>query len=189
MIHCPDPAAGCCTVAFRSIPTANRIQRRHQPHGPDGRERAAWIGVHVGGVGTFVPDLCEIEIHSIGQFLRPLVDDIGLLPLNDFLEQSGWDRRIVASRLAPWSKTDPRTGRRIVTASRKTCIRSPSPTARTCSTRRESIRGKPGRGAGSRDSAWHFRIIGRRTAGPIAARSLFRPTHRTRSWRCCCNGT
>ena len=67
-----------------------------------------------GASGPSAPDLCEIEIHSIGQFLRPPVDDIGLLPLNDFLEQSGWDRRIVASRLAPWSKTDPRTGRRIV---------------------------------------------------------------------------
>jgi ABC-type glycerol-3-phosphate transport system substrate-binding protein len=67
-----------------------------------------------GESGPSAPDLCEIEIHSIGQFLRPPVDDIGLLPLNDFLERSGWDRRIIASRLAPWSKTDPRTGRRIV---------------------------------------------------------------------------
>ncbi|MGD0464057.1 MAG: extracellular solute-binding protein [Tepidisphaeraceae bacterium] len=60
------------------------------------------------------PDLCEIEIHSIGQFLRPPCDDVGLLPLNDFLEKSGWGRRIVASRFAPWSKTDPRTGQRII---------------------------------------------------------------------------
>ena len=60
------------------------------------------------------PDLCEIEIHSIGQFLRPPIDEIGLLPLNDFLKTSGWQNRIVAGRFTPWSKTDPRTGRRII---------------------------------------------------------------------------
>ncbi|HEX4054961.1 MAG TPA: extracellular solute-binding protein [Tepidisphaeraceae bacterium] len=64
--------------------------------------------------GPQSPDLCEIEIHSIGQFLRPPNDDIGLLPLNDFLRQSGWGGRIMASRFAPWSKIDPRTGRRII---------------------------------------------------------------------------
>ncbi len=67
-----------------------------------------------GSSGPSVPDLCEIEIDSIGQFLRPPVDDVGLLPLNDFLHQSGWDHRIIASRFAPWSKVDPRTGRRII---------------------------------------------------------------------------
>ena len=67
-----------------------------------------------GNSGRSAPDLCEIEIHSIGQFLRPPVEDVGLLPLNDYLEKSGWDRRIIASRFAPWSKIDPRTGRRIV---------------------------------------------------------------------------
>jgi ABC-type glycerol-3-phosphate transport system substrate-binding protein len=67
-----------------------------------------------GSSGPSVPDLCEIEINSIGQFLRSPVDDVGLLPLNDFLQKSGWDRRIIASRFAPWSKIDPRTGRRII---------------------------------------------------------------------------
>jgi len=67
-----------------------------------------------GSSGPSVPDLCEIEINSIGQFLRPPVDDIGLLPLNDFLQKSGWDTRIISSRFAPWSKIDPRTGRRII---------------------------------------------------------------------------
>ena len=67
-----------------------------------------------GSSGPSVPDLCEIEINSIGQFLRPPVDDVGLLPLNDFLRKSGWDSRIIASRFAPWSKIDPRTGRRII---------------------------------------------------------------------------
>jgi arabinosaccharide transport system substrate-binding protein len=60
------------------------------------------------------PDLCEIEIHSIGQFLRPPIDEIGLLPLDNYLKSSGWDKRIVASRFAPWSKTDPQTGQRII---------------------------------------------------------------------------
>jgi multiple sugar transport system substrate-binding protein len=64
--------------------------------------------------GGATPDLCEIEIHSIGQFLRPPAEDVGLLPLNDFLEKSGWGKRIVATRFAPWSKTDPRTGKQIV---------------------------------------------------------------------------
>jgi ABC-type glycerol-3-phosphate transport system substrate-binding protein len=67
-----------------------------------------------GNSGPSVPDLCEIEINSIGQFLRPPVDDVGLLPLNDFLHQSGWDHRIIASRFAPWSKIDPRTGHQII---------------------------------------------------------------------------
>jgi multiple sugar transport system substrate-binding protein/arabinosaccharide transport system substrate-binding protein len=64
--------------------------------------------------GAETPDLCEVEIHSIGQFLRPPSGDVGLLPLNGFLERSGWDKRIVASRFAPWSKIDPRTGERII---------------------------------------------------------------------------
>lgn len=67
-----------------------------------------------GSAGPAVPDLCEIEIHSMGQFLRPPVDDIGLLPLNEYLRQSGWDNRMIASRFAPWSKVDPRTGRRLI---------------------------------------------------------------------------
>jgi len=66
------------------------------------------------GRGAAAPDLCEIEIDAIGQFLRPPIRDIGLLPLNDFLARSGWESRIVASRLAPWSKTDPATGRQII---------------------------------------------------------------------------
>ena len=67
-----------------------------------------------GSSGPSVPDLCEIEIDSIGQFLRPPTGDIGLLPLNDFLHKSGWDARIIESRFAPWSKIDPRSGERII---------------------------------------------------------------------------
>jgi ABC-type glycerol-3-phosphate transport system substrate-binding protein len=67
-----------------------------------------------GATGSATPDLCEIEINSIGQFLRPPTSAIGLLPLNDFLRESGWDRRLVPTRFAPWSKIDPRTAQRII---------------------------------------------------------------------------
>jgi ABC-type glycerol-3-phosphate transport system substrate-binding protein len=64
--------------------------------------------------GPQAPDLCEIEISNIGQFLRPPIDEIGLLPLNDYLQKSGWRNRIIAGRFAPWSKIDPRTGESII---------------------------------------------------------------------------
>lgn len=64
--------------------------------------------------GETVPDLCEIEIGSIGKFFRAPIDDVGLLPLNDFLERSGSSDRILNSRLSLWSKIDPRTGKRII---------------------------------------------------------------------------
>jgi arabinosaccharide transport system substrate-binding protein len=67
-----------------------------------------------GARGEELPDLCEIEIGSIGQFLRGPVDAVGFLPLNDFLAQGDRSREILASRLAPWSKVDSRTGRQIV---------------------------------------------------------------------------
>jgi ABC-type glycerol-3-phosphate transport system substrate-binding protein len=51
-----------------------------------------------------LPDLVEIEIGSVGRFFRPSIDQIGLLPLNDLLAESGWDKRLLPSRLAVWSK-------------------------------------------------------------------------------------
>jgi arabinosaccharide transport system substrate-binding protein len=57
------------------------------------------------GVGTEeIPDLVEIEISSIGQYFRPPLDLVGLLPLNDYIEKSGWKPKLVAARLAPWTK-------------------------------------------------------------------------------------
>jgi arabinosaccharide transport system substrate-binding protein len=53
-----------------------------------------------------LPDVVEIEIGSVGRFFRPPLEEIGLLPLNAFLRRDGWDQRIVAARLAPWSKQD-----------------------------------------------------------------------------------
>lgn len=50
------------------------------------------------------PDVVEIEIGAVGRYLRPPIDEIGLLPLNAFLDRDHWHERIVASRLAPWTK-------------------------------------------------------------------------------------
>ena len=51
-----------------------------------------------------LPDCVEIEIGSVGRYFRPPVDEVGLLPLNDFIERHGWKGKIVEARLAPWSK-------------------------------------------------------------------------------------
>ena len=51
-----------------------------------------------------IPDLAEVEISLIGRFFRPPVPEVGFLPLNDRLEDSGLGERIVRSRFAPWSK-------------------------------------------------------------------------------------
>jgi arabinosaccharide transport system substrate-binding protein len=50
------------------------------------------------------PDLAEIEIGSVGKYFRAPANEIGFLPLNDYLEKSGWMNRIVKARFAPWSK-------------------------------------------------------------------------------------
>lgn len=42
-----------------------------------------------GRSGAEVPDVVELEIGSIGQYFRPPIDDIGLLPLNRFLQTRG----------------------------------------------------------------------------------------------------
>jgi arabinosaccharide transport system substrate-binding protein len=51
-----------------------------------------------------IPDLVEMEIGLVGRFFRPPVEEVGFLPLNDRLKQSGWYDRIVQTRFAPWSK-------------------------------------------------------------------------------------
>lgn len=51
-----------------------------------------------------IPDLVELEIGLAGRFFRPPVREIGLLPLDDRLKASGWDEKIVKSRVATWSK-------------------------------------------------------------------------------------
>lgn len=51
-----------------------------------------------------VPDVVEIEISSVGRYLRPPADDIRLWPLDSFLDDGGWRTRLLASRVAVWSK-------------------------------------------------------------------------------------
>jgi arabinosaccharide transport system substrate-binding protein len=50
------------------------------------------------------PDVVEVPLESIGKYFRPPVDEVGFLPLNDYLAKSGWMDRIVVSRFSPWSK-------------------------------------------------------------------------------------
>lgn len=51
-----------------------------------------------------LPDLVEMEIGSIGRYFRAPLEDVGFLPLNDLLHESGWYDRIVEQRFAPWTK-------------------------------------------------------------------------------------
>ena len=43
-----------------------------------------------GRTGKALPDAAEIEIGNIGRFFRPPVSDVGFLPLNHYLENSGF---------------------------------------------------------------------------------------------------
>jgi len=52
------------------------------------------------------PDLAEVEINSVGKYFRPPADQIGFIPLNGYLERSGWKDKFVQSRFAVWSKGD-----------------------------------------------------------------------------------
>jgi ABC-type glycerol-3-phosphate transport system substrate-binding protein len=57
-----------------------------------------------GQSGRILPDVVEMEIQNVGRFFRPPVDEIGFLPLNDYLKRDNWDKRIVPMRFATWSK-------------------------------------------------------------------------------------
>lgn len=54
--------------------------------------------------GRILPDVVEMEIGNVARFFRPPLDEIGFLPLNDYLKEGNWDKRIVPVRFAPWSK-------------------------------------------------------------------------------------
>jgi len=54
--------------------------------------------------GPEVPDLAEIEISDVGKYFRPPMDEVGFLPLNNYLQKSGWMDKVVKARFAPWSK-------------------------------------------------------------------------------------
>ncbi|MDQ3438803.1 MAG: extracellular solute-binding protein, partial [Planctomycetota bacterium] len=51
-----------------------------------------------------LPDLVEIEIGYIGRYFRAPLEDVGFIPLNGYLKESGWYDKIVEQRYAPWSK-------------------------------------------------------------------------------------
>lgn len=55
-----------------------------------------------GRQGAGVPDLVELEIGSVGKFLRAPVEQVGLVPLNTFLQRDGVS--LLPNRLAAWSK-------------------------------------------------------------------------------------
>ena len=51
-----------------------------------------------------VPDVVEVEINSLGKYLRGPPDSVGFLPLNRFLGRDGLGGKLLKSRLAPWTK-------------------------------------------------------------------------------------
>ena len=49
------------------------------------------------------PDLVEVEITSIGRFLKGAIDEVGFVDLRPRLESEGWMEKLVVSRFTPWS--------------------------------------------------------------------------------------
>jgi arabinosaccharide transport system substrate-binding protein len=49
------------------------------------------------------PDLVEVEITSIGRFLKGEIDEVGFMNLRPRLESEGWMEQLVVSRFTPWS--------------------------------------------------------------------------------------
>jgi arabinosaccharide transport system substrate-binding protein len=52
------------------------------------------------------PDLVEVEITSIGRFLKGALDEVGFINLRPQLESEGWMEKLVVSRFSPWSYRD-----------------------------------------------------------------------------------
>jgi arabinosaccharide transport system substrate-binding protein len=69
----------------------------------DRAQNVRLVSIFMSGMtGPAVPDLAEIEISSVGKYFRPPVKDVGWLPLNSYLENSG--PREIASPAAPGHK-------------------------------------------------------------------------------------
>lgn len=49
------------------------------------------------------PDIVEVEINSIGRFLKGAIDEIGFMDLRPLLEDKGWIDDLVPNRFTPWS--------------------------------------------------------------------------------------
>ena len=52
------------------------------------------------------PDVVEVEITSIGRFLKGAIDEVGFVDLRPRLESEGWMDKLVVSRFTPWSYRD-----------------------------------------------------------------------------------
>ena len=52
------------------------------------------------------PDVVEVEITSIGRFLKGAIDEVGFVDLRPRLESEGWMDKLVISRFTPWSYRD-----------------------------------------------------------------------------------
>jgi ABC-type glycerol-3-phosphate transport system substrate-binding protein len=55
-------------------------------------------------VRDLLPDLVEIEIGSVGQYLRAPAADVPLLPLDNYLDSHDLRQRLAPQRLASWSR-------------------------------------------------------------------------------------
>jgi arabinosaccharide transport system substrate-binding protein len=56
----------------------------------DKAENVRLVSIFMSGTkGPAVPDVVEIEISSVGKYFRPPVRDVGFLPLNSYLQNSG----------------------------------------------------------------------------------------------------
>ena len=51
-----------------------------------------------------IPDVAEVEIGQVGMFFRAPSRDVGFLPLNDILKETGWLDKILPQRLASFTK-------------------------------------------------------------------------------------
>jgi arabinosaccharide transport system substrate-binding protein len=51
-----------------------------------------------------IPDIAEVEISQVGMFFRAPAKDMGFMPLNDILRQTGWLDKILPQRLASFTK-------------------------------------------------------------------------------------
>ncbi len=96
------PVGGKCLVERYKEKTGQSIQvQLLSQRALDSRLMSLFLA---GNSAEAAPDLVEIDLGSVAKFFRPNADQIGLLPLNSFLEESGELTRILPSRLAPWSK-------------------------------------------------------------------------------------
>lgn len=57
-----------------------------------------------GSSGPATPDLVTIEISQLGKYFRAPLDQVGLVSLNEYLSNSGWDEKLLKPRLLAYSK-------------------------------------------------------------------------------------